>query len=66
MGELGKALSARYNGEIRVKPVIMVGWFVCPTVSMMITSRAASLEKTLYIEGYRVNCLDLITDKLPL
>ena len=33
----------QYTGD----PVIMHGWFVCPTVSMVSTSHAAGLEKTL-------------------
>ena len=47
MGEPGEALSARSNGEIRGDPVVTLGWFVCPTVSMVTTSKVSSLEKTL-------------------
>ena len=31
------------------KREIMLGWFVCPTVSMVITSKATGLEKDHYI-----------------
>ena len=31
-------------------PVVMHGWFVCPTVSMVTTSHATGLEKTLLEE----------------
>ena len=27
----------------------MIGWFVCPTVSMVTTSKAAGMEKALFI-----------------
>ena len=29
--------------------VVMLGWFVCPTVSMVITSKVCGMEKTLLI-----------------
>ena len=34
----------QYTGD----PVITHGWFVCPPVSMVSTSHAAGLEKTLF------------------
>ena len=35
------------NVQIRVDPVVTLDWFVCPTISMVTTTRTAGLEKTL-------------------
>ena len=39
-------LMVRSGGD----PFVMHGWFVCPTVSMVTTSHATGLEKTLFPE----------------
>ena len=37
-----------YQHDLMVRdPVVTHGWFVCPTVSMVTTSHATGLEKTL-------------------
>ena len=48
MGEPAEALSAGSNGQMG-DPVVTHGWFVCPTVSMVTTSHAPGLEKTLLL-----------------
>ena len=38
-----------YQHDLMV--VVMLGWFVCPTVSMVITSKVCGMEKTLHIKS---------------
>ena len=50
---LAEALSALSNGQIRgIRGTLSShGWFVCPTLSMVTTSHATGLEKTLLREN---------------
>ena len=54
MGGPAQALSPYSNGEIRERgggqPVVMLSWFVCPSVSMVTTTKVTGLELTL-LEG---------------
>ena len=49
MGDTAEALSAHSNSGIRGRTCVKVGWFVCLTVSMVTTSKAAGLENILYV-----------------
>ena len=46
MGVPAEAISAWSYG---LDPVAILGWFVCPTVTMVTTIKAAGLEKTLKV-----------------
>ena len=47
-------------GRYGIDPVIKLGWFVCPTVVPTYPSKAASLEKALFMWGFFDNTDEFI------